>query len=78
MNVRYSLDAETGWPHLHVHRVEDYQVEEVLGGSRRTGGGCSRADCLTQGLRSPVVRSRVRLRVGGLQGEVRKAQKSHQ
>jgi len=30
MKVRYYLDAETGRPHLHVHRVEEYEVEEVL------------------------------------------------
>ncbi len=30
MNVRYYIDPETGYPHIHNHRVEEHEVEDVL------------------------------------------------
>ena len=30
MNVRYYIDPETGYPHIHNHGVEEHEVEEVL------------------------------------------------
>lgn len=30
MNLRYYIDRETGLPHIYNHRVEEYEVEDVL------------------------------------------------
>ena len=30
MNVRYYIDSETDYPHIHNHGVEEHEVEEVL------------------------------------------------
>ncbi len=30
MNLRFYMDPETGYPHIHRHGVEEYEVEDVL------------------------------------------------
>ena len=30
MNLRFYIDPETGYPHIHQHGVEEYEVEDVL------------------------------------------------
>ncbi len=30
MNVRFYMDPETGYPHIHTHGVEEHEVKEVL------------------------------------------------
>lgn len=44
MNVRYYIDRETGLPHIYNHRVEEYEVEDVLlrPGEDRPGEGGAR------------------------------------
>lgn len=29
-NVRFYVDPETGYPHIHTHGVEEHEVEDVL------------------------------------------------
>jgi hypothetical protein len=44
VNVRYYIDRETGLPHIYNHRVEEYEVEDVLlrPGEDRPGEGGAR------------------------------------
>ncbi|MDE0034620.1 MAG: DUF4258 domain-containing protein [Deltaproteobacteria bacterium] len=30
MNIRFYIDPETGYPHIHNHGVEEHEVEEAL------------------------------------------------
>lgn len=30
MDIRFYIDPETGYPHIHRHGVEEYEVEDVL------------------------------------------------
>ena len=30
MNIRFYIDPETGYPHIHRHGVEKHEVEDVL------------------------------------------------
>lgn len=37
--IRFYIDPETGYPHLHKHGVEEYEVSEVLWNSGEDRGG---------------------------------------
>ena len=40
MEIRFYIDPETGYPHIHWHGVQEYEVEDVLEQPREDTPGC--------------------------------------